>query len=85
MAMHARGPSGCLDSWDSDLSGQQHADAAAVLAYVKRDGRFSVWEMTQALTNTLRRLERAGSIVEVPREYPVIQYRAATSAEGGTP
>jgi hypothetical protein len=64
-----------IDSFESELENKQHGDAEAVMREVVRGGRFSAFEMTMRLYNTLRGLVTAGRIEETPSAYPWHNYR----------
>lgn len=68
-----------IDSFESPLRQKGHGDRAAVLAEIKRDGRFSAFEATDMLMQTLKELVDAGEIEEIPSGYPWHCYRVAKS------
>ena len=63
-----------VDCFSSDLADKQHGNADAVLAEIRRGGRFSVFEMTEKLNRTLAGLVAAGRVEKHPEPYPWLRF-----------
>lgn len=66
-----------IDTFESPLSKKDHANSDVVLHEIRvGGGRFSTFEMTQTLMNTLNRLEKEGKIKDTKGSYPWHTYEA---------